>query len=291
MPIQRGTLDVYEFGHTTFTVDGTKGARVTGFTMDGTNVLTAATTAWPNYWGSTLWTAPQNDWWQNGVPATYAPIDSAPYVMTVGADTSINAQGSPATFGTKQVAITKTFSVDLQKASVGITYAITNKGAATIRIGHWEVTRVFVGGLSFYPAGAAAPMSYGPITLQKVGAYEWFDESKFPKGTAAKFWADTPAGGGWIAHVMPDTAGDLLFIKTFPDIPAGSAGPGDGSVEIFVQADTSYEEVETHNQLLMIAPGQTVPWTVRWYLRRLPAGTMRTVGNQALVDFVTAQLR
>jgi hypothetical protein len=38
-------------------------------------------------------------------------------------------------------------------------------------------------------------------------------------------------------------------------------------------------------------PGQSATWQVRWLLRRLPATTMRTAGNQALVDFVTAQLQ
>src|SRR6185295_7503263 len=39
-PIQRGDLYELEFGKTTFVVDGTKGARITAFTLDGTNILT-----------------------------------------------------------------------------------------------------------------------------------------------------------------------------------------------------------------------------------------------------------
>jgi hypothetical protein len=81
-----------------------------------------------------------------------------------------------------------------------------------------------------------------------------------------------------------------MLIRTFPDIPAGSAGAGDGEVEIFVQTGNTYEEIEAHNQMLTIMPGQSAAWQVHWILRRLPAGTMRTAGNQALVDFVTAQL-
>jgi hypothetical protein len=292
-PIVQGHLDVYQFGDTTFTVDGTQGARITGFAMDGTNVLVGPTVN-AQFWGATFWTAPQADWWTGMVPPAYAPIDYAPYVMTVGADSSITAQGSTATFATppKQVAVTKTFSIDLQAASVGIVYAMTNKGTAAIKIGHWELARVFPGGLTFYPAAAAAPtVAFGTITLQKIGAYEWFDETTFPKGgAAAKSVGDAAMGGGWIAHVVPDPAGPLVLIRTFPDIPVGSAGAGDGAVEIFVQTDGTYEEIETHNQLVTIAAGQSAPWQVHWMLRRLPVGTAVMAGNQALVDFVLQQL-
>jgi len=88
----------------------------------------------------------------------------------------------------------------------------------------------------------------------------------------------------------PILGGDLLLIKTFPDIPAGTAPTGSSEVEIFAQADRSYVEVETHNRQVTIAAGQSSPWQVRWYLRRLPMGTMRTAGNQALIDFVMRQL-
>ncbi len=293
LPVARGNLDVYQFGNTNFTVDGTQGARITQFSMDGTNVLTGSTIN-AQFWGGTFWTAPQGDWWTGMVPPNYAPIDYGPYVMTVGADSSISAVGAPATFAmpAKMVAVTKTFSFDPSTSAVLITYSMTNKGTASVKIGHWELARVFPGGLTFYPAAAAAPMvAFGTITLQKIGAYEWFDETTFPKaGAAAKSVGDAAMGGGWIAHVIPDPAGPLVLIRTFPDIPVGSAGAGDGAVEIFVQADNTYEEIETHNQLVTIAAGQSAPWQVRWMLRRLPVGTAITAGNQALVDFVTKQL-
>jgi hypothetical protein len=291
-PVRRGNLDVLEFGNTTFTVDGTHGARITGFTLDGKNVLTAATAAWPEFWGSTFWTAPQTAWWPSGAfPPDYAPIDNGPYVTTVGADSSISAQGGTATFAGEQLAVSKVFTADLQTGSIVIQYTIANKGTAPVVVGHWEVTRVFPGGLTFYPAAAADPSSYGSIVVQRIGAYEWFDEARFNSAQGAKSWGDAAAGGGWVAHVTPDPAGDIVLVKTFADVPPGAAGTGDGAVEIYVQAGGTYEEVETHNQLVTIMPGQAVPWTVHWYLRRLPQGAMRAAGNQALVDFVKAQIR
>jgi hypothetical protein len=284
-PIARGNLHVFEFGNTTFAVDGTKGARIVTYALDGKNILTG-----PNvnalYWGSTFWTAPESDW----MPNLVVPIDSAPYAMTIGADQSVTAVGGTGMVtAIKQVAVTKKFTADLATRSIVIDYTMNNKGTATIQIGHWEVTRVPPNGLTFYPAGSAPPMSYGTIQVQRIGAYLWFDHTTFAMGTASKSFGD--GSGGWVAHVMADPAGDILLIKKFPDIPAGTAGAGHGEVEIFAAADRSYVEVEDHNQQVMIPTGQGSTWQVRWYLRRLPVGTMRTAGNQALVDFVLAQIK
>jgi hypothetical protein len=294
-PIMRGNLYELQFGNTTFVVDGMQGARITAFTLDGTNILTGPAVN-ALFWGSTFWTAPESDW-QTNPAGVVAAIDSAPYTMSVGTDSSITAQGGVATFKGKQVAVTKHFAADLTNGSVVIDYSMTNKGTAAIMLGHWEVTRVPPGGLTFYPAGAVAPtVAYGPIVLQKVGAYLWFDHTTFPMGTAAKsigYEMGADAGGAsadWFAHVMPDPAGDIVLIKAFPNIAQGAAGPGAGEVQIFAAANKSYVELEDNNQLLSIAPAQTVSWQVRWYLRRLPVGTMRTAGNQAIVDFVVKQM-
>jgi hypothetical protein len=284
-PIPRGNLHVLEFGNTAFTVDGTRGARITSYAMDGKNVLTGPEVN-AQYWGSTFWTAPEAEWSPNLV----VPIDSGPYMMTVGADSSITAVGGTGMVGQKLVAVTKKFTADLRTRSLVIEYTMTNKGTASIPLGHWEVTRVGPNGLTFYPAGTTAPtVPYGMINVQKIGAYLWFNHATFPAGTASKSAGD--GGGGWVAHVIPDPGGDLLFIKSFADIPAGTVFPtGSSEVEIFAQADRSYVEVEVHNRQVTIAAGQSSPWQVRWYLRRLPVGTMRTAGNQALVDFVISTL-
>jgi hypothetical protein len=274
---------VFEFGNTMFAVDGTKGARIVTYALDGKNVLTG-----PNvnalYWGSTFWTAPESEW----MPNLVVPVDSGPYTMTI-AEPSFTGVGGTGTVGTKQVAVTKKFTADLATRSIVIDYTMTNKGTSTFQLGHWEVTRVPPDGLTFYPAGTAPPMSYGAIQVQRIGAYLWFDHTTFAMGTASKSFGD--GSGGWVAHVMADPAGDILLIKKFPDIPAGTAGAGHGEVEIFAAADRSYVEVEDHNQQVMIGAGQGSTWRVRWYLRRLPVGTMKAAGNQALVDFVMAQTR
>jgi hypothetical protein len=292
LPVMRAGLYVLEFGTTKFVVDPTKGARITEFSLGGTNILTGPT-ANPMYWGSTLWSAPEGEWLPGGLIAAY---DTGTFTMSVGADSSFTGVGPTSTIANnmKTVAVTKTFAADLAKGAIAIEYSLTNKGTNTFNLGHWEVTRVPPDGLTFFPVGTGNPVvNAGPIAtccITTMGGYVWSDHAKYAMGSAyGKYSID--GSGGWVAHVVTDPAGNLLLIKTFKDIPTGTAGAGHGEVEIYFDPMRKYVEVEDHHEQAMFAAGATIPWSVRWYLRRLPPSVTRTVGSQALIDFVLAQIK
>jgi hypothetical protein len=190
---------------------------------------------------------------------------------------------------TKNISANKRFSADLVKNAIVIDYSLKNEGTAPFDIGLWEVTRVLGQGLTFYPTGASSSTLYGSLAVQAMTGHDWIDHGAFTAGMASKTGAD--ATGGWIAHVQADPGGDLLFIKQFPDVADGMAAPGETEVEVFEQSDASYIELELHNQYGTIAAGASKSWQVRWYLRRLPAGTDVTVGSQALIDAVTSAIQ
>jgi hypothetical protein len=126
--------------------------------------------------------------------------------------------------------------------------------------------------------------------LTTMNGIVWSDHSKYaPPSPASTNYAKYSIDGkdGWVAHVIKDAAGDLLLVKTFKDIPQGMAGTGHGEVEIYFDPARKYVEVEDHHEQASFTAGATIPWPVRWYLRRLPATITRTVGNQMLVDYVT----
>jgi hypothetical protein len=292
LPVMRGGLYVLEFGNTKFVVDPTKGARITEFSLDGTNILTGPT-ANPMYWGSTLWSAPEGEWLPGGlIPA----FDTGTFTMSVAADSSFSGVGPTGMVAnnTKQLAVTKKFAADLTKGgSIAIEYSITNKGTNMFTIGHWEVTRVPPDGLTFFPAGTGNPIVAGPIgtcCITSMSGYIWSDHAKYPMGSAYGKYS-TDASGGWVAHVVTDPAGDILLIKAFKDIPVGTAGAGHGEVEIYFDPMRKYVEVEDHHEQAMFAAGATIPWPVRWYLRRLPPSVTRAAGSQTLIDFVLAQIK
>jgi hypothetical protein len=228
-------------------------------------------------------------------------FDTLPYPMTVAADNSFSGSGPNLSFANKTFSVTKKFSANLTAAAIDIVYSITNQGTGSMTIGHWEVTRVFPNGLTFFPAPPANAM---PAQIANPGVVNpcvttangtiWLDHSKYNSGASMQYGKySTDAGGGWIAHVVPDTSGkgDLLLVKTFMQIPVNSAGAGHREVEVYYRPDRTYEEIEDHHAQATFTPGQKIDWPVRWYLRRLPTSVTRTAGNQQLVDYVTNLLK
>src|SRR5262249_20650626 len=61
LPIQRGGLDVLQFGSYQFAVNPAIGCRIVSFTLDGDELLTDSSVN-STYYGSSLWTSPVTDW-------------------------------------------------------------------------------------------------------------------------------------------------------------------------------------------------------------------------------------
>jgi hypothetical protein len=290
LPIMRGALDVLEFGGLSFAVNPAIGARITSFKLDGDELLTDAT-ANPQFWGSTLWTSPASDW---VVPGTFVPpaaVDGNPYTTTVSADGVITATSAPTTANGKRFVITKVFHADLARRAIVIDYEITNMGSAAFKLSHWEVTRVFPNGLTFFPSGAMTKLDFLPqlVLVKQAQGYTWYDNTTHVMGKGESK-AGTDSSGGFIAQVAPHPSGDLLFIKAFAGVTAAAAPPGHYPVELYCNDPHTYVELEDHSAYDSIAPGATYTRTVTWSLRRLPKGTDRSVGSAALVAAALATL-
>jgi len=292
LPVMRaGGLYVLEMGGLSFTVNPTVGARVISFKLDGDELLTDAT-ANAMFWGSTLWTSPASDWVM-GAFAAPAVVDRDPYTATVSADNVITATSSVSTTTNntppKRFTITKVFHADLANNAIVIDYKITNMATAAFNLSHWEVTRVFPNGLTFFPTGALTKLDYlaQPAKVTQALGYTWYDNSKHIMGTESK--AGTDSQGGFIAHVAPHTNGDLLFIKAFKAVTQAQGPPGENPIEWYCNAPHTYVELEDHSPYDSIAVGATSTRTVTWYLRRLPAGD-HTAGSQTLITAVQSVL-
>jgi hypothetical protein len=288
MPIERGDVDVLEFGPLSFTVAPAIGARITSLKLDGDELLTGPTEN-DRFYGSTLWTSPADDW----VVGPFDPpavVDRNPYTTTV-ADGVITATSPSSTANNKTFTVTKVFKADLAKQAIVIDYQLKNTGASTFKLSHWEVTRVFPDGLSFFATGTSQKIDFLPqdMTLASMGGHTWYDnETHTAQGGESKAGAETP--GGFIAHVVPNAKGPILFVKAFEDVAANSAPTGHYEVELFCNDAHTYVELEDHSSFDDIAPGATYTQTVTWYLRRLPVGTPVTVGSAELIGAVNTLL-
>jgi hypothetical protein len=287
-PIERGDVNVLEFGPVSFSVAPAIGARITSLKLEGQELLTGPTEN-ERFYGSTLWTSPADDW----VMGPFDPpaiVDRNPYTTTVAGGV-ITAASASSTANGKTFTVTKVFKADIPNQAIVIDYQLKNTGQAPFKLSHWEVTRVFPDGLSFFVTGSSQKIDFLPqdMLLTNDAGHTWYDnKTHMAQGGESKAGAETP--GGFIAHVVPHAQGPILFVKAFDDVAATSAPTGHFEVELFCNDAHTYVELEDHSSFDDIAPGATYTQTVTWYLRRLPVGTPVTVGSAELIGAVNTLL-
>lgn len=251
------------------------GARITDVRLrDGTNLLTTPEVN-PINFGSTFWTSPQSAW---GWPPP-AEIDTAPYSATAS-PSSLSFVG-PVAPGLG-VAVSKHFTPHLANGHMLVRYTLTAQMDGNT-FAPWEITRVGPGGLTFFPTGGGSPRAGGafalPPTTDAAGC-TWYQHPGGPIGADQKLLAD--GAGGWVAHL----AGDVILVKAFDDIAVDQAAPAEAEIEIFVEGQGRYVEVEEQGSSQAVSTNQPREWQVTWIVRRLPAGLSRTLGSTELVAFV-----
>jgi hypothetical protein len=250
------------------------GARVVDVHLPGgANLLTGAAVNTTNF-GSTFWTSPQSAWGWPPPPE----FDTAAFKVG-GDDASLVFTGPPGT--EVQAALGKTFTA-AGMATVRIDYRITAAGADG-RFAPWEITRVFPGGLTFFPTGADQPRAGGGFALppvQTAAGCTWYQHPGTPPGADQKLLAD--GAGGWLAQV----SGNVLLVKQFADVPYGQAAPGEAEIEIFAHGQGDYVEIEEQGAYQALPKGQTLTWPVTWIVRQLPDGLDATAGSPDLVALV-----
>jgi hypothetical protein len=270
-PIERGGKYVFEFGPIYFEVDPNFGARITSLKYAGTELLTGPEVEPVNY-GSTFWPSPQSVWFW----PPPAEIDSAPYAASRDGSTVTMVGSVNAALG---LSVTKRFTPDLGRQGVIVEYSTKNHSQAPVPFAPWEITRVFPRGVTFYPTGSAPYPNIDlplPVTTE-AGGITWLEYDPDKVTAHEKLLAD--GAGGYIAHATDG----VLLIKAFQDTELSQAAPGEGEIEIYLDGKKRYIEVEQQGAYASLAPGQTLSWTVRWYLRAIPAEVPLKAGSAGLV--------
>ena len=266
---------VLEFGDIFFEVDSLVGARVITLTLaGGPNYLSGTAQDAVNY-GSTFRVSPQSAW-----PGTWPPppeIDTSAYTMTVSGQTIVGTSPNATSIG---ATVTKKFTPGLTNQSIVAEYSIQSTVSGK-SVAPWEDTRVFPGGLTFYPTGDLAPTggTFPLPTTQTSFGCTWF---QYPATVSASARLIADGKEGWIAHI---TSGGYVLVKKYPDIASTAHAPGEGEISIYVDGGGKFIEIETQGAYAALPSGQSVTWTTTWYVRKLPTGISATP-NQALVDWV-----
>lgn len=271
--VERGIYK-WSFADVSFEVDAERGARIIAFRFGTENILSGPDVHALNF-GSTFWTSPQADWHWPPV----AELDSQPYLVR-GDGADLWFESAPGPLG---IAVAKQFRVHADDEAVDVEYVMENRSRAVRSVAPWEISRLPVGGLTFFPATTSAEARSQLKVTEATGAI-WFDNEPPATEEAQKVFAS--GSEGWIAHV--DIARRMLLMKTYPRLQPGQQAPGEAEIELYGNPAHTYIEVEQQGPFRPLPPGEKTSWTVTWRLRHLPPGIEPVVGNKDLLALARA---
>jgi hypothetical protein len=178
--------------------------------------------------------------------------------------------------------MSKSFNVNESDSSFTLSYSIKNISATIKNVGCWEVSRVFPGGITFFPASPdSGIMTHSTLPgVTKRNNIIWFDYdfTKIIKKT--KLYA--MGSEGWVAHIKDGIA----FIKSFEDLPSSAIAPQQGEIEIYANDNPRYVELENHGRYASLNPGESVTYQVKWYLRTVPENLQKNDQQNELINWV-----
>lgn len=257
-------------------IDPAKGGRISSLKLEGNDFFTDSTVNNFN-WGSTFWFSPQSEWkWPPS-----SEIDNQPYSVRLENRELIMVSPKDPKTG---LVVTKAISVNNKAGSFLLKYSITNKSSKAQKVAPWEVTRIHINGLAFFPFGEGERRGgLIPFTTEKDGI-SWFQyqADQLPLKGDRQLYSD--GAEGWLAAVN----GEVIMIKKFPDIPFEKNAPNEGEVEWYaspVVPGKSYVEIEHQGAYEELQPGATSIWQVEWFLRKLPRTIKPMAGNQDLLNY------
>ncbi len=218
--------------------------------------------------GSTFWPSPQSVW--HWPPP--AALDNLPYQVEIFSDklsilSSIDKKNG--------LQLRKIFSI-ASPGCVQISYEMKNCLSRVVCVAPWEITRVGVGGITFFPSGQEISV---PSTL--IPTWEdtivWYNHD----GTDDKKKLFRDGTEKWIAHLK----NNLVFIKSWEeDTQPDAFAPDEAEIELY--SASNYLEIENQGSYAKIPPKKSTIWNVFWQVRTLPDGIKKGIGSTDLIDFV-----
>ncbi len=275
-PQHEGSLFSVEVGNLSFEADSAFGAKVSSLSIDGSEFLVSSDMVSSDFlWGSTLWPSPQSEWAWNENKYKW---DHQSFTSSLEADTMRFTGEDVSVDNGDTFHFIKSYWASEKDSTFSLRYAMVNTTGKVIKKALWELTRVPVGGLTFWPTGPGGTWGDLAPETEEINGHTWYlRESE--DGTNLKFYAD--GQDGWLAHVDDQ---NRLFIKTFEDVDIEDFAEREGEIELWVANE--YIELENQGICAPIANGATLEYEVTWYLRQLPGHIQVYSGNKDLVDFV-----
>ena len=268
-----GTVWDGSWGSYHMTVDASLAGRITLFQYKNLDAIKPGSDQ-----GAFFWPAPQARWVpQNNWPPPTSFNDTA-YTASTDANGSELVLVGPVDAYTK-LRVTKRFSYDAAIDRMSLTYTTTNTASDSARhFAPWEISQGFSGSLLFFPkatdfkfANPKGSALQPDLPLTRDDSLGWYLDAGY---TGNKFYRD--GGEGWMAQLKDS----LLFVKQYQDVDSSDFPPGESDVEGYTSGQ--YIENEVLGAWVVIPPGDSLSWTVRWGCTILPKSANLQVGSADL---------
>lgn len=266
-------------GKGSLSISPNEGARINSLRYDSLELLSEKEIH-PIYFGSSLWLSPSKIYW----PPSEV-LDQAPYTYKKQENGYVFKSLNDKTLNLRY--IKEVYPVDSERIiSFSIHYTITNIGQNNKSLAAWQVTRLPKDGISFFPVGQTQNTKYKELDpsikmIRKNGiiwhAYEPGDT--LISDNHSKFFCD--GSEGWIAFINKKH----LFVKHFPDVDPANFAPDETDIEIYVKDVLPYIEIEIQSAYETLFPGQSLYWSVNWFLTSIPDSINIDEKNKNLIDF------
>ncbi len=256
-----------------------KGGRITHFSLDGNNIL-----FWDGtHGGATLWPSPQSSWSYWPLPAAFETNDAASIGLTGNKETLSLTTGID---NATKTSLRKTIWGNAETKAFTIKYQLYNKNESARKYACWEVTRIPINSLTFFPKGSnyriSASNPGGPSDLGATLENDtmlWYQYAPPSGPNNNKLFRD---GGreGWMAHLYHG----MLFIRKFNDVDTSQFAPQESEMEVYSAPDLV--EAENTGPYVSIPAKDSISWSVTWYIRKPPTGIDATIGSRQLIAYV-----
>lgn len=237
-----------QVGNVSMIIDAAAGAKILSYKYNDSEIISQSPMR--EAFGSTFWTSPQKEW--NWPPVQ--EYDKAAYTVEQTPSSLImTGQVSPK----YKYRIRKEFKADSKDNAIVITYSIINESEETRKVAPWEITRVNNDGMIFFdaPSEAITPANIIPFTRE-------FDASWYKTDVTNANRKINADGKGWLAYC----GNNLLLVKKFPDLTASQPAPAEAEIQVYVNSGKTYIELESQGAYKELKPGESLSYTVRWYL-------------------------
>jgi hypothetical protein len=245
-------------GNVSYEIDPDLGARIISAKIDGNELLLQERKGLVN-WGSTFWLAPQILW--NWPPPE--ALHEGKYRAKIDGDHMRFVSEVDNKFG---VRAKKDFFYNERKKCLEIQYTVINESDSAVQFGPWEVTVVpAIGASVFFALGKSPEKTNSNLIFQNHEGIGWYSYDHEKASEWHKTFNNTAEG--WLAHINADKT---LFVKKFDVIPGSEIAEKQGNVEVYVNKEMKYIELENHGRFTRLEPGRTMKYKVNWFVLRLP---------------------